>query len=71
MSTAAPTLSQRDVNAVLHPYTQLQQHQQSGPLVMARGDGVYVEDSQGRRGALRFQPCHQPRPHWLTKLLQA
>ena len=36
-----------------------------------RFDGSYLEDSQGRRGALRFQPCHQPRPLWLTKLLQA
>lgn len=36
-----------------------------------RFDGSYLEDSRGRRGALRFQPCQQPRPHWLTKLLQA
>ena len=36
-----------------------------------RFDGSYLEDSEGRRGALRFQPCHQPRPHWLTQLLQA
>ncbi|MFQ2148275.1 hypothetical protein ACK33U_06585 [Aeromonas jandaei] len=36
-----------------------------------RFDGSYLEDHKGRRGALRFQPCRQPRPHWLTKLLQA
>ncbi|MFM5115150.1 hypothetical protein ACEUAG_14595 [Aeromonas hydrophila] len=36
-----------------------------------RFDGSYLEDSQGRRGALRFQPRQQPRPHWLTQLLQA
>lgn len=36
-----------------------------------RFDGSYLEDNQGRRGALRFQPCRQPRPHWLTRLLQA
>lgn len=36
-----------------------------------RFDGSYLEDHRGRRGALRFQPCRQPRPHWLTKLLQA
>ncbi|MGK4474119.1 hypothetical protein [Aeromonas molluscorum] len=35
-----------------------------------RFDGSYLEDNQGRRGALRFQPCRQPRPRWLTKLLQ-
>ncbi|MGL5814495.1 MAG: hypothetical protein ACRCYW_14350 [Aeromonas sp.] len=36
-----------------------------------RFDGSYLEDSQGRRGALRFQPRQQPRPHWLSQLLQA
>lgn len=36
-----------------------------------RFDGSYLEDSQGRRGALRFQPRNQPRPHWLSQLLQA
>ena len=36
-----------------------------------RFDGSYLEDHKGRRGALRFQPCRQTRPHWLTKLLQA
>ncbi|MGL6554462.1 hypothetical protein ACSZNL_14040 [Aeromonas jandaei] len=36
-----------------------------------RFDGSYLEDHRGRRGTLRFQPCRQPRPHWLTKLLQA
>ncbi|BDC81822.1 hypothetical protein [Aeromonas hydrophila] len=36
-----------------------------------RFDGSYLEDHKGRRGALRFQPCRQPRPHWLKALLQA
>ncbi len=39
-----------------------------------RVDGSYLEDHKGRRGALRFAPCHPgktPRPHWLTQLLQA
>lgn len=36
-----------------------------------RFDGSYLEDNQGRRGALRFQPRRQPRQHWLTRLLQA
>jgi len=49
MNQATASLSDRDVASILHPYTQMQQHRQSGPLVMARGDGVYVEDSQGRR----------------------
>ncbi|MBL0150325.1 MAG: aminotransferase class III-fold pyridoxal phosphate-dependent enzyme [Ideonella sp.] len=49
MSQATDQLSQRDVASILHPYTQMAQHRETGPLVMARGDGVYVEDSQGRR----------------------
>ena len=36
-----------------------------------RFDGSYLVDHKGRRGALRFQPRQQPRPHWLTQLLQA
>lgn len=36
-----------------------------------RFDGSYLEDQRGRRGALRFQPCRQSRPHWLVRLLQA
>lgn len=36
-----------------------------------RFDGSYLEDHKGRRGALRFAPRQQPRPHWLTQLLQA
>jgi 4-aminobutyrate--pyruvate transaminase len=38
-----------DIAAVLHPYTNLDQHQKSGPLVITHGDGIYVEDDQGRR----------------------
>ncbi|MBV7598955.1 hypothetical protein [Aeromonas sp. sia0103] len=36
-----------------------------------RFDGSYLEDSQGRRGTLRFAPRQQPRPNWLAQLLQA
>ncbi|MFB2831795.1 hypothetical protein ACE1BS_19730 [Aeromonas jandaei] len=36
-----------------------------------RFDGSYLEDHKGRRGALRFAPRQQSRPHWLTQLLQA
>lgn len=39
--------------------------------ITTRFDGSYLEDCLGRRGALRFAPRQQPRPHWLTKLMQA
>ncbi|MBU3739598.1 MAG: aminotransferase class III-fold pyridoxal phosphate-dependent enzyme [Rhodoferax sp.] len=40
---------QQDLAAVLHPYTPLDKIGQTGPVVMTRGEGVYVYDDQGRR----------------------
>lgn len=37
----------RDVASVLHPYTNLKKHEESGPLVIARGEGVWVFDNAG------------------------
>ncbi|MFC1673192.1 aspartate aminotransferase family protein [Pseudomonadota bacterium] len=41
-STAA-----KDVKNLLHPYSNLKAHQDSGPLVMVRGEGVRVFDEDG------------------------
>lgn len=38
-----------DVASLIHPYTNLARHPETGPVVMTRGDGVYVEDEHGRR----------------------
>ena len=38
-----------DIAAHLHPFTNLATHPQLGPLVIRRGDGIFVEDDQGRR----------------------
>ncbi len=38
----------RDVEAILHPYTPLHKLSETGPLVMSRGKGVYLFDTQGR-----------------------
>lgn len=38
----------RDVEALLHPYTALHKLRDTGPLVLDRGKGVYVYDTQGR-----------------------
>ena len=38
-----------DIAAHLHPFTNLAAHPQVDPLVMERGEGIYVEDDQGRR----------------------
>lgn len=39
----------RDIAHVIHPYTNLETHSRSGPVVIVKGDGVYVEDNHGRR----------------------
>jgi len=38
-----------DIAAHLHSFTNLATHPQVGPLVIQRGDGIFVEDDQGRR----------------------
>jgi 4-aminobutyrate--pyruvate transaminase len=38
-----------DIAHHLHPYTQLRQFEREGPLVIVRGDGVYVIDEHGKR----------------------
>ncbi len=38
----------RDIQNVLHPYTDHRAHAQNGPLVITRGEGVRVWDDQGR-----------------------
>jgi 4-aminobutyrate--pyruvate transaminase len=42
-------LKQNDINHYLHPYTNLSIHREVGPMVIERGEGVYVYDSEGNR----------------------
>jgi len=39
----------RDVETLLHPTTNLVAHRSVGPLVLERGEGVYVYDTAGKR----------------------
>jgi 4-aminobutyrate--pyruvate transaminase len=50
MNQGAPltNLQARDIASVLHPYTPLHKLPETGTLVIARGEGVYVYDTQGR-----------------------
>jgi 4-aminobutyrate--pyruvate transaminase len=41
------TLVQLDIDHMLHPVTNLHQHARSGPLVLARGEGSRIYDSDG------------------------
>jgi 4-aminobutyrate---pyruvate transaminase len=40
--------SARDIAHVLHPYTNLARHEEIGPLVLERGSGVRVYDTDGK-----------------------
>jgi 4-aminobutyrate--pyruvate transaminase len=41
-------LAVRDIETLVHPYTQLAALRESGPLVLERGQGVWVYDSEGK-----------------------
>jgi 4-aminobutyrate---pyruvate transaminase len=41
-------LAVRDIETLIHPYTNLDQFRQAGPLVLERGQGVHVYDSEGK-----------------------
>ncbi|MGO8955538.1 MAG: aminotransferase [Rhodomicrobium sp.] len=47
-SARANSLSERDRAALLHPATDLVRHASQGPLTIVRGEGVRVEDEEGR-----------------------
>ena len=38
----------RDIAYTLHPYTNLAAHEETGPMIMTRGKGIYVYDDEGR-----------------------
>ncbi|MCE9664697.1 aminotransferase [Halomonas sp. M5N1S17] len=42
-------LHKKDITYLVHPQTNLALHERQGPAVLARGEGVYVEDDQGKR----------------------
>jgi 4-aminobutyrate--pyruvate transaminase len=44
----ANSAAARDIANVLHPYTDLEAHQQAGPVVISRGKGVRVWDESGK-----------------------
>ena len=47
-SPRANSAAARDIANVLHPYTDLVAHQQVGPVVITRGEGVRVWDDNGK-----------------------
>ena len=49
MNILEGSLHARDVANVLHGYTNLRRHEQEGPTVIVRGEGIYVHDARGKR----------------------
>ena len=48
--TAQPNSAEaRDIRYHLHSYTNARKHEEVGPLIIEKGDGVYVEDASGKR----------------------
>ncbi len=51
MSSSLPPISNvaaRDVASLIHPYTNLDAVRQTGPLILERGEGIYVYDTLGK-----------------------
>jgi 4-aminobutyrate---pyruvate transaminase len=49
MDARSNSIEGRDVQNVLHPYTNALVHETEGPLVISEGDGIYVIDNDGKR----------------------
>jgi len=49
MSTTLSPQASRDVASQLHPYTNARKLESEGPLIITRGEGVYVYDETGQR----------------------
>ena len=49
MSLAPNSLAARDVAYTLHHYTNLAAHEEKGPFIITRGEGVYVYDDQDKK----------------------
>jgi len=39
----------RDIASYIHPQTNPRTHRETGPSIIAKGDGIWVEDSEGKR----------------------
>ena len=49
MTIRGNSLASRDIATLVHPYTNLKAHQQDGPTVMTKAQGVYVYDEFGKQ----------------------
>lgn len=47
--TSLSNAAVRDVETVIHPYTNLDAFRQTGPMILERGEGIHVWDADGRK----------------------
>ena len=46
--TVLSNLAVRDIETLVHPYTNLAAFRETGPLMLERGQGVFVYDADGK-----------------------
>lgn len=49
MSTPLSNMAVRDIETVIHPYTNLAKHRETGPIILNEGRGIYLYDDKGKR----------------------
>jgi 4-aminobutyrate---pyruvate transaminase len=49
MNKPLSNMAMRDIETVIHPYTNLARHREVGPLILNEAKGIYVFDDKGRR----------------------
>ena len=47
--TQLSNMAHRDIETVIHPYTNLARHRETGPTILNEGKGVYLFDDKGKR----------------------
>ncbi|MET0185768.1 MAG: aminotransferase class III-fold pyridoxal phosphate-dependent enzyme, partial [Achromobacter sp.] len=48
MNILSNSLAAADIASIMHPNTNLRQHERTGPLVIERGEGIRVYDDRGK-----------------------
>ncbi|ETX26904.1 aspartate aminotransferase family protein [Roseivivax isoporae] len=48
MNKLSNSLAAADIAHSVHPYTNMRLHEEQGPMIITRGDGVHVYDDQGK-----------------------
>ena len=49
MNTRSNSLHETDIAYQVHPYTNARAHEEQGPMIITKGDGCYVYDSEGKK----------------------